>query len=154
VNAWEGDRLAVRVDGDYEIVETTPAVCIVATDRQGRVVLVRQERPAVDAELLELPAGVVDDGEDEEDAARRELEEETGLRGGRFTRLRTLHPSPGFLDEPLTLFFADELEEGEQDTDPGEDVQLVRLSRAEVEDELERVEDLKTLAGLLLWLRR
>jgi ADP-ribose pyrophosphatase len=154
MKAWEGERLAVRVDADgHEIVEAPAAVCIAATDAQGRVVLVRQERPAVDATLLELPAGIVDDGEPEEDAARRELEEETGLHGGRWTRVRRLHPSPGFLHEPVTLFFADGLEEGEQDTDPGEDVELVRLTRTEVEEALERVEDLKTLAGLLLWLR-
>lgn len=154
MKAWEGERLAVRIEDGHEIVEAPSAVCIVATDRQGRVVLVRQERPAVDATLLELPAGVVDEGEAEEDAARRELEEETGLHGGRFTHVRRLHPSPGFLHEPVTLFFAEDLEEGEQDTDPGEDVELVRLTLEEVEGALEQVEDMKTLAGLLLWLRR
>lgn len=154
VKAWEGERVAVRVEDDHEIVEAPAAVCVVATDARGRLVLVRQERPAVGATLLELPAGIVDEGEAEEDAARRELQEETGLHGGHFTRVRRLHPSPGFLHEPVTLFFADELEEGEQDTDPNEDVELVRLTRGEVEEALERVEDLKTLAGLLLWLRR
>ena len=57
------------------------------------------------------------------------------------------------LREGLTLFLAEELEEGEQDTDPGEDVAVVRLTRDELEDALARVEDMKTLAGLLLYLR-
>lgn len=153
MNAWQGKRIAVRVEDDREIVDAPAAVCVVAVDAQGRVVLVRQKRPAVGATLLELPAGIVDDGEGDEAAARRELEEETGLHGGRWTRLRTLHPSPGFLHEPVTLFLAEELEEGEQDTDPGEDVEVVRLTRPELEAALEHVEDLKTLAGLLIHLR-
>jgi ADP-ribose pyrophosphatase len=150
---WEGERFSVRVDGDYEMVETPPAVAIVAVDGEGRIVLVRQERPPVGEKLLELPAGIVDDGETPEEAARRELAEETGLRGGTWEELRLVHPSPGLLHERLTLFLAEELEEGERDTDPGEEVEVVRLTRAEAETELERLTDLKTVAGLLLYLR-
>jgi 8-oxo-dGTP pyrophosphatase MutT (NUDIX family) len=154
VIVWEGERLRVRVEGDLELVETPPAVAIVAVDSAGRVALVRQQRAAVDAKLLELPAGIVDDGESPEQAARRELAEETGLHGGRWSELRVVQPSPGFLLEPVTLFLAEGLQDGEQDTDPNEEVEVVRLTRDEVEDELARLSDLKTLAGLLLYLRR
>jgi ADP-ribose pyrophosphatase len=150
---WEGERFRVEARDDLEVVETPPAVAIVAVDARRRVVLVRQERAAVRATLLELPAGIVDDGESTEEAARRELAEETGLRGGRWRELRHVHPSPGFLHEPVTLFLAEELEEGEQDMDEGEEVQVVRLASDELEQALAELADLKTIAGLLLYLR-
>lgn len=154
---WKGELFDVVVErwdgGDREIVEHSGSVAVVAVDGQGRIVLARQFREAAGATLLELPAGVTDDGEKPEEAAKRELAEETGLRGGRWQLLRRVHPSPGFLREPVTLFLAEELEEGERDLDDGEEVELVRLTRAEVEQELDRLEDAKTLAGLLLYLR-
>jgi ADP-ribose pyrophosphatase len=153
VTIWKGKRLSVRDRDGLEVVEAPPAVAIVAVDAAGRIVLVRQERPAVHATLLELPAGIVDEGEAPEEAARRELAEETGLRRGRWRELGQVHPSPGFLHEPLTLFLAEALEEGEQDTDEGEDVQVVRLTREEAEAALAELADLKTIAGLLLYLR-
>ena len=154
MTVFEGERFRIRIEGDVEVVETPPAVAIVAVDAAGRVVLVRQHRAAVDAEVLELPAGIIDEGESPEEAARRELAEETGLHGGRWSELRLVHPSPGFLDEPVTLFLAEELEDGEQDTDPNEEVEVVRLAPDELERELARLTDLKAIAGLLLYLRR
>jgi ADP-ribose pyrophosphatase len=154
---WEGklfDVVAEEWDGaTREIVEHAGSVAIVPFDRDGRLVLARQLREAARQELLELPAGVVDEGEDELEAARRELREETGLHGGRWRLLRRLHPSPGYVREPLTLFVAEELEEGEPELDDGEDVELVRFGQDDLDGLLARLEDAKTLAGLLLVLR-
>jgi ADP-ribose pyrophosphatase len=61
--------------------------------------------------------------------------------------------SPGFLDEQMHLFLAEDLEEGEQDLDDDEDVEIVRWPVEEVEWRLDELEDLKTLAALLLYLR-
>lgn len=154
---WRGRLLTVAVErwdgAERELVEHPGSVAIVAFDGEGRLVLVRQLREAVGERVLELPAGVVDEGEAEEAAARRELREETGLRGGRWRRLRRLHPSPGFLREPVTVFLAEELREGEPALDEGEDVEVVRVVPGELPARLDELEDSKTLAGVLLALR-
>jgi ADP-ribose pyrophosphatase len=124
----------------------------VAVDGEGRLVLARQFREAARTELLELPAGVLEPGEAPLEAARRELAEETGLHGGSWRQLRRIHPSPGFLREPLTLFLAEDLQEGEANTDAGEEVELIRFGAAEVRALLPELEDAKTLAGVLLYL--
>ena len=145
LETWEGR--------EREIVAHTGSVTIVAIDREGRYVLVRQFREAARKELLELPAGIIDEGEEPLETAQRELAEETGLRGGRWRELRQIHPSPGFVREPVTIFLAEDLEEGEPSPDAGEDVELVRLPPAELEAALDELEDAKTLVGLLLHLR-
>src|SRR5438132_7557355 len=62
-----------------EIIEHAPGAAVVAVQEDGQVLLVRQHRPAVDAQILELPAGLIDPGETPEQCARRELAEETGF---------------------------------------------------------------------------
>lgn len=158
---WEGKLFSV-VDETWgerhrELVEHRGSVAIVAIDSEGRLVLTRQFREAVRLELLELPAGVLEPGEIPLDAARRELAEETGLHGGTWTELRTIHPSPGFVREPVSLFLAEELEEGEPDLGEGEELEVVRFTPAQLEAELDGpdgIENAKTLAGLLLYFRR
>ena len=136
-----------------EIVRHPGAVAIVAVDSQERVVLVRQLREAARKELLELPAGGLDDGEDPADAARRELREETGLHGGDWRELHAFWTTPGFCTEHMTLFLAEHLEEGEPEgADEDESIELVRWPVAEVAQRLGELEDAKTLAGLLLFL--
>ena len=154
---WEGKLFqVVREEWDgatREIAEHGGSVAVVAFDAEGHLVLARQQREAVGGRLLELPAGVVDEGEDELAAAQRELREETGLRGGEWRLLRRLHPSPGWVREPLTLFVAEGLEEGERELDEGEEVELVRVAESELEELLGELEDAKTLVGVLLVLR-
>jgi ADP-ribose pyrophosphatase len=153
VNVYEGRRVTVEVDDGKEIVRVAPAVAIVAVDANERVVLVRQQRPAVAGPVLEIPAGMLDAGERPLAAAQRELREETGLHGGDWVEVAEVFSSPGFTDERMHLFLATGLEEGDDDPDPGEEVELVRVPRRDLPGLVDEIEDAKTLAGLLLYLR-
>ena len=138
---------------DREIVEHPGAVAIVAVDRDGMVTLVCQLREAVRKELLELPAGGVEPGEEPLDSARRELAEETGLTGGTWRAAPSFYTTPGFCREEMHLFFAEELERGEAKPADDEQLELVRWPVRELAAHLHEIEDAKTLAGLLLYLR-
>jgi ADP-ribose pyrophosphatase len=153
VKVWEGKRFAVRIEDGKEIVDTPAAVAIVAVDREGRIVLVRQHRPAAGTDVLELPAGLIDEGEEPLETARRELREETGLHGGSWRELASFWSSPGFQNERVTIFAAERVEEGEPKPDQGEELELVRWTRAELDSRLHELVDGTTLVGVLLYLR-
>ena len=137
-----------------EVVEHAPAAAVVAVDEEGEILLVRQLRPAVDEVLLELPAGIVDPGEDPLTCARRELEEETGYTAERLEPLIRFYPSPGFCTELLHVFVAQGLRECRGQPDEDEDLELVRMPLAEAMDLVRggQVTDSKTVVGLLAFL--
>ena len=139
---------------EREIVEHPGAVAIVAVDREGGVTLVRQLREPARAELLELPAGTLEEGEEPLATAKRELAEETGLTGGRWRELGSFYTTPGFCREYMHLFLAEDLDPGEAKQEADESIELVRIARRELEPLLVEVEDAKTLVGLLLYLRQ
>jgi ADP-ribose pyrophosphatase len=151
---FAGKLVTLVVADGKEIVRHPPAVAIVAVDRREQVVLVRQERPAVGGTVLEIPAGVLEAGERPVRAARRELKEETGLHRGEWAELAAIVTSPGFTDERIHLYVATGLEEGEPSPDAGEDLDVVRVKVADLPGLLPELEDAKTVAGLLLFLRR
>ncbi len=146
-----------------DIVRSPGAVAAVPLvfDAEGNpsVVLVRQYRPALDAMLLEIPAGmrdVVD--EPTEVTAARELIEEVGLAAGRLEHLLDYHPSAGMTDSVLYLYLATELEPVERQTHGPEEAhsEVVHLPLATAVEMVERGEitDGKTMIGLLLVDRR
>ena len=153
MKVFEGKMVTLEVENGKEIVRHGAAVAIVAVDDQSRVLLVRQERPAVGGKVLEIPAGLLETGETPLDAARRELREETGLHGGDWVEVASILSSPGFTDERIHLFVATGLEEGTADPDEGEELELVRVPTDELPGLLAEIEDAKTLAGLLLFLQ-
>ena len=154
---FDGRMLALRIerwgDMDLEIVERVDSVAVVATTENGDVVLVRQFRAPARSELVELPAGTVDEGEEPLETARRELAEETGLHGGRWRAGPVLWMTPGFCRERIHLFFAEDLEAGDPDPQGGEALEVLRWPRDAIVDRLSEVEDAKTLVGLLLLAR-
>jgi ADP-ribose pyrophosphatase len=150
---WRGRRFSVLLEDGYEIADTPDAVAIVALDAEERIVLVRQRRVATGGKLLELPAGLIDEGEEPLASAQRELREETGLHGGSWRELSSFWTSPGFVNERVWVFVAEGLQEGEPEPDEGEDLEIVRRTLPEVEARLLELEDATTLIGLLLYLR-
>jgi ADP-ribose pyrophosphatase len=119
------------------------------------VCLVRNHRPTVGQTLLEIPAGTLDPGESPEDAAIRELAEETGFRAAQWRRLTVFLPSPGVLDERTHLFLAMELKPGEQRPEKDEQLEPHILPwKDAMEMALDgSISDAKTLIALLLWER-
>jgi ADP-ribose pyrophosphatase len=141
-------------DHDREIVEHPGAVAVVAVDGDGMVTLVRQLREAARKQLLELPAGTLEEGESPLESARRELEEETGLTGGAWRELTAFYTTPGFCRERMHLFAAEGVEAGEAAPEVDEELELVRWRVDEIAERLGEIEDAKTLAGLLLYLHK
>lgn len=144
-------RLPSGLRQNLELVSHPGAVAIAASDALGRLLVVRQYRAAVGDWTLEIPAGRLDPGESPLEAARRELEEETGYRAAHWRHVRSFFPAPGFLSEKLHLFRAEELEAvpgGGSDADPDEELE-VRWATAE-ELAAEPNSDAKTLLALEL----
>jgi ADP-ribose pyrophosphatase len=150
---YSGPVFDVTREDGKDIVVHGPSVAIVPVDLDGCVTLVRQQRAPAHGKLLELPAGGVEEGEQPIETARRELREETGLRGGEWVEVATFFTTPGFCDEKMHLFIARQLEAGAAEPEGSEDIELVRIALGDVPSLLDEIEDAKTLAGLLLLLR-
>jgi folate-binding protein YgfZ len=135
-----------------EVIRHPGSVVIVPLVSPREVCLVEVVRVAVGRTLLELPAGTLDRVESLEEAARRELAEETGFRAGRIVPAGAMWMSPGILRERMHLFVAEDLIPGPQALEPGEQIRI----RVVAWDEAlamcldGRIDDAKTIAGLLL----
>jgi len=115
-----------------EVIKHPGAAAVVPLDPDGNVVLVRQYRHATGSWLLEVPAGKLDHpGESPEDCARREVEEETGYRAGRLTPLGWIWTTPGFTDEKIWLYLAQDLAPTRASLQPDEVLTVEKLPFAE-----------------------
>ena len=114
---------------------------------------VRQLREPARRRLLELPTGTREADEEPLATAKRELEEEAGLTGGEWRLAATFFSTPGFCDELVCIYFAEGVVLTERAPQEDEQIELVRIRVAEIPSLLPELEDAKTLAGLLLYLR-
>jgi ADP-ribose pyrophosphatase len=132
-------------------IDTCDYVSIVALDEQGRLVLVKQYRPAVQQITLELPGGHVDPGQEPVDAARQELWEETGYHAREWQLLGRLRPDVGRLTNNLWVFWAESLFRNvPDDWKPESDVESVAMPPS-IGNLLERgLDNTISLASLML----
>lgn len=129
------------------------ASAVIPVDDQGNVWLVKQFRACIDQVLLEIPAGKLDyKGEDRLEAAKRELEEETGLTARSWTHLTDIFTTPGFSDEKISLYLARDLEAGKSHPDDDEFLNLVKLPLAELVSRIMKGEitDAKTVCAAMM----
>ncbi len=136
-----------------EIVRHRGSVAVLAFPEPQEVLLVRVWRYAVGREVLELPAGTLEEGEAPAACALRELAEETGYRAARLEPLTALYPSPGVLSERLQVYLAEGLEPGEPNREAGEQIQNVLVPFDQAMEMIRdgRMSDAKTVAALLYW---
>ena len=136
-----------------EVVLHRPCVAMVAVDTDGRILLVRQFRPPAEADLLEIPAGSIDEGEDAEAAVQRELQEEVGARAGKVRRLGGFYVAPGYCSEYIHIYACEDLVDSRLPADEDELITVERLSLGEALDAIAagQIQDAKSVAGLLLY---
>jgi 8-oxo-dGTP pyrophosphatase MutT (NUDIX family) len=118
----------------FSVIETSDWVNVVALTPAGEVVCVRQFRHGIGAVTLEIPGGVVDDGEDPAAAAVRELREETGFEGAPPSRLGCVEPNPAILSNRCHIYLVrDAARRVEPALDPGEDIETVLVPLEDVQ---------------------
>src|SRR6185295_8114329 len=158
--AFKGNHIQVRLDrvldsagktSTLEIVVHPGAVCVVPLLDNGDVILVRQYRHAAGKRLLEICAGGLNPGEDPLEAARRELEEETGYLAGKLVERARFWTTPGFTTEFMYLYEATDLVKTQTNLDEDEiiDVEIAtpEASLRMIDDG--RIQDAKSILGLL-----
>lgn len=115
------------------ILDAPSWVNVIARTPDDRILLVRQWRYGIGAPTLEIPGGMVEEGEDPREAAGRELLEETGYRAGSLAYLGEVEPNPAFITNRCFTFVADELERiGEPEGDGEEELTVESATLAEI----------------------
>ena len=162
---FKGSHIQVRLDKvidetgktfTKEIVVHPGAVCVVPLLDNGDVILVRQYRHAAGLELLEICAGGLNPGEDPLEAARRELEEETGYRASHLVERARFWTTPGFTTEFMHLYEATGLVKTQTNPDEDEIIEVEVASQEECLRMIDdgRIQDAKSIIGLLRVLPR
>ena len=142
-----------------EVIRHSGSVVVLAVDESGtepRVLLERQYRYAAQEYMLELPAGRIDPGEDSLAAGKRELLEETGYTARKWSKALFFYPSPGFLEETMTVYLARELRPGPAHPEDDERIEhkLVPLSSVVRWILSGNIRDGKTIASVFWYARR
>ena len=161
---YEGKVFDIRIDeireGDVEykreIVVHKGSAVVIPVFEDGTVALVRQYRHAAGKRLLEICAGTLNQGEDPQAGAIRELEEEIGVTAARIEKLTEFYVSPGFLTEKMFVFLATELTETQQNLEEDELLTVERYTFPALLEMIRNgeIEDAKTMVGIMLAAQR
>jgi len=146
-------EIGSRGSHTFQIIRHPGGAGVLPVHDDGSVSLIRQLRPAVDAFLLEVPAGRLGPNEPPILCAGRELREETGLFAERLLSLGTIHSSPGVFDEIIHLFAATGISQGEAAPEDDEDIEVIRMPFTEALAMAAQggIGDAKTIIALFRW---
>lgn len=159
---FKGKLINLKVDeleyesgniGRREVALHPGGAVVVAIDTDGKVIFISQFRYPLNKTIFELPAGKLDFKEDPAVCAARELEEETGFKAAKLTKLGTVCSTPGFCDEVLHLYLAENLTPGNHNREEGEQgMQVFRYSFKELDQKIAAGEiiDAKSICGVYL----
>jgi ADP-ribose pyrophosphatase len=139
--------------GIREVAIHSGGSVIIALTEDYKIVMVNQFRYPLQRFLYELPAGKLDEGEDPQVCALRELQEETGYKANSITKLGAIVTTPGFCTETLHIYLAQDLTNGNHNREEGEfGMQIIELTLKEIEDKIKNGEiyDAKTISGIML----
>lgn len=155
-NIIEVESLTVTLPNEKQatrdIVKHPGASTVIPISDEGELYMVRQFRKPIDKELLEIPAGKLDKGEDPRVCAERELKEETGLTAKNIRHVLSVHTTPGFCNEVLHFYVATGLTEGDSCADEdefisSEKIKIDKLVQMVLQQE---ITDAKSIIGILL----
>lgn len=161
--AYEGRAVKLRIDTvqmpdgrvtTREIVEHSDCVAVVANDADGDILLVSQFRKSIGKELLEIPAGGIEPGEEPPDCVRREMREETGFLPKKIEKLGGFYSTPGYCTEYLHLYLATDLVPSQLHAEDTENITLVKVPVSQIRSLITSgsICDAKSIAGLLFFL--
>ncbi len=158
---YDGRIVTLRVDSVAlpngrsalrEVIDHRPAVVVVPIDDDDNVVLVRQYRYPIGSDLLEAPAGIVEESESPSEGAKRELQEEIGFSAKSLRSMGRFWTTPGFCNELMYAFVARDLVPSSLEPDPDEDITVERFPASRIPDLIRsgEIQDGKTIAALLM----
>ena len=160
---YDGRAIRVRVDtvetangrtSTRDIVEHADCIAVIAVDADDNILLVKQFRKPIEKELLEIPAGGIDEGEDPVTAVEREMREETGYFPKKVERLGGFYSTPGYCSEYLYLYLATDLIPSRLFAEDTEGIEVIRMPVTEIRELVKqgKIQDAKSIAGLFAFL--
>ncbi|MDF2943706.1 MAG: hypothetical protein K0S01_2564 [Herbinix sp.] len=147
----------IEINGDkqttFDFIAHKGASAMIPVDQDGKILMVRQYRNAIDSYSLEIPAGGLNPGEDNMTCAIRECEEETGYKAGEVHHLIDLFTTVAFSNEKICIYYTSDITSSKQNLDEDEFVTIERHSLEELTTMILNgdIQDAKTIAGILAY---